>query len=110
MENVIILPNNYPLGWIFNGEKIEVLEAGKEAVKIIEYEPSIWSEKLISLHAVSIDGKHSSEKISFALKEEKYFMDEYGYIALFLTSCLLMLSLITNLYIILKHKKTGKYT
>ncbi len=108
MENVIIVPTDYPLGWIFNGERIDKVEAGETITKELEYEPSIWSSENINIQAVSLDGKYSSEKINFALKEEKYFWDEYGYIVLFLITALLVASVIINLYLFSRYKETDK--
>lgn len=108
LENIIIVPTGYPLGWIFNGERIEKIKAGETITKELDYEPSIWNEENINIQAVSLDGKYSSEKINFALKEEKYFWDEYGYIVLFLITSLLFASVIINLRLFSIYKRPDK--
>ena len=105
MENVIIIPKNYPLGWIFSGEKVEKIESGETTV-VMDYVPSVWTEETVKLRAISLDGQYSSEETSLTLKEKKYFWDEYGYGIFLLVLILLILSLTTNLYLFLKKRKT----
>ena len=108
MENIVIVPTGYPLGWVFNGKRIEKIKAGETMVRELDYEPSVWNEENINIQAVSLDGKYSSEKIDFALKEEKYFWDEYGYIILFLITLSLVASVIINLHLFSRYKGSDK--
>lgn len=109
LKNVIIIPSDYPPGWLFNGENIENVKGGEEIIKVLDYEPSVWSEERLNIQAFSFDGKYSSEKIDFFLKEEKYFWDKYSYGIFFITLILLILSLTANLYLFLKKTITHKY-
>jgi hypothetical protein len=105
INNVIVVPEKYPLGWIFSAKKIEKLEPGKNEV-VMEYIPSVWSEEKIKLQAMSLDGKYSSEKINFALEEKKYFWDEHGYTIFLFFLIMLILSLTGNFYLFLKKRKS----
>lgn len=101
--DVAVIPSGYPIGWIFNGENIELAE-GKTVLEM-EYDPSIWREEKVDLQAVSLDGKYSSGKIAFVLKEEKYLWEEHGYSLFLVALFLLILSVAQNLYLVRKHRK-----
>jgi len=105
LNNVLVVPTNYPLGWIFNGEKLESLKAGEETKVVMEYEPSIWMEETVNLQAVSLDGEHSSEEIEFNLVEKEYFWDEHGYSLFLVVLSLLCLSLFTNILLARKIRR-----
>lgn len=100
---VVVIPDDYPIGWIFAGKSVD-MEPGKKTVLEMDYEPSVWSEELVSLHAVSADGSRSSEKFELVLKEDLYFWEEHGLtlFALVLTATALSLGL--NFYLLLRKR------
>ena len=64
-EEVIIIPYDYPTGWIFEQNTTK----GSEA--IIKYDPSLWTPKDVSLYAVSLDGKkYGKNTFKLNVKEE----------------------------------------
>lgn len=68
IENVLILPSNYPRGWIFPGTKAG-LEANTTYRQRLLFEPDMPSPGNISIIVVSSDGKYSNE-YSFSLNNE----------------------------------------
>lgn len=109
LENVVIVPTNYPQGWVFNAEKTGKISAGEEFKKVIEYVPSVWIEETVSLQAVSSDGTYSSEKTEFRLKEVKYFWDEHGYNLFLLVLLVLVLSVSANFRFFFKNRRKVKH-
>ncbi|UCG95913.1 MAG: hypothetical protein JSV92_02630 [archaeon] len=105
VEDLIVIPTNYPAGWIFSSKRLENLEAGEGAKLVLDYEPSVWMEEKVDLQAVSLDGRYSSEKISFKLREEKYFWDENGYSIFIVVLILLILSSMANIYAFSRKRK-----
>lgn len=105
LEKVLVIPTNYPGGWIFNGEELASLKAGKETKIVMEYEPSVWMEETLNLQAIGLDGEHSSQEINFKLEEKKYFWDEYGYIIFLGVLSLLVLSFTFNIFLARKIKR-----
>jgi hypothetical protein len=67
-KNVIILPSDFPLGWIFEQKKIDFLN--KEKTVAIYYQPTVWAEGKLNLIVASDDGIYKTEKI-FEMKKEK---------------------------------------
>jgi len=100
LKNVVIIPKNYPLGWIFTSKKIEKLEG--EEKTILTYKPSVWSKETVTLQAISVDGKYSSKEISITVKKEESFLEKYGYYILIVIIILLSIS---NLYLLKKAYK-----
>ncbi len=75
---VVIMPAGYPKTWIFEQKTLSAL-SGKKTVRIsIPYEADIFSEKEITLIAVSLDGEAFGQ-IEFPMKREHGF---YKYISL----------------------------
>ena len=70
LNNVFIIPKNYPTTWIFESEKIDVLE--NEKWLKIRYEPTIWEENNLTLVAITEDGKFFDEK-TFLMKKERIY-------------------------------------
>jgi len=104
VKDVVVIPKNYPYGWIFPAGKLD-LESGKENKLVIEYEPSVFTEESVTFHAVSADGKYSSKPANIVLREEKYFWDGYGMIVTLIITFLFVVSIIINVRFI----KTMKY-
>ena len=108
LKNVVVIPSNYPIGWIFNGRKIENLKAGETTIEL-DYEPSVWREEPVSFQAISLDGSYASNKTILILKEEKTFWEMHGYNLFLLAVLLLILSIVFNIYLVKtrkpKHRK-----
>jgi regulator of replication initiation timing len=71
ISNLIIIPTEYPIGWIFESGKIEKIEEGGEKALKVGYSPSIWKEKKISFDLVTLDGKYHTIAYVTLKKEEK---------------------------------------
>lgn len=69
VENVVILPHGFPIGWIFEQKKIDFLSEGKEKTVAIKYYPTVWTEEKITLIVASDEGKHKTER-AFEMKKE----------------------------------------
>mgnify|MGYP006312183179 FL=1 len=108
LKDVVIVPEKYPVGWVFAGKKTN-LKAGEEKIEIVEYEPSVWRNERVRLRAVTLDGTSWGEE-SLVLKDKKTFSEEYGTIVTISVTILLFVSLVLNLvlarkYRNLKHRK-----
>ncbi len=106
VEKIILIPTDYPLGWIFSGEEIKEIKNEKEIKKIIEYEPSVWSSETITIQAISPEG-YSSKKVNLTLKKEEYLWDKYGFVLFLIAFSILVLSLLSNMLLLRKinHRK-----
>jgi hypothetical protein len=66
-DKVILIPCEYPTGWIFE----QAVTDDKEAV--INYEPSLWVPRTVSLYAVSSDGRYYGKKtVMLDVKKDPY--------------------------------------
>ena len=67
LKNVLIIPSDYPLGWVFEQKRIEKID--KDEIKDITlgYKPSLWKPSGITLKIVTEDGKYASSE-HFSLK------------------------------------------
>ncbi|MEA3255767.1 MAG: hypothetical protein U9Q22_08045 [Candidatus Altiarchaeota archaeon] len=70
VTDLLIIPREYPLGWIVESGKIGNMQAGVEKTVEIGYAPSIWNERELVFDIVSLDGKYHTTK-SIMLKEEE---------------------------------------
>ncbi|MCD6367656.1 MAG: hypothetical protein J7L45_01065 [Candidatus Aenigmarchaeota archaeon] len=103
LSDVVIIPKDVPLGWIFTDAKISKVENGPETT-YIEYEPSVWKKEYVTLQAFTSDGKYSSEEIDVEVKKEKTLWEKYGTGILFVLFAFLIA---TNLYLFSKTKSVG---
>ncbi len=69
LERVVIIPKDYPLGWIFESTLVERIRTGEEREVKVYYEPSIFSEENVTLVAIANDGSFAEK--TFTLKIEK---------------------------------------
>lgn len=69
VKNVVIIPENIPLGWIFQQKKIESIERSESKTVAISYKPAVWSEEKLTLSIVGEDGKYFSQE-EVELKKE----------------------------------------
>jgi hypothetical protein len=80
-KNVVVIPTNMPIGWIFEQKKIDSLNRGATKNIVIQYYPSVWTLKNVTLMIASDEGRYYSEK-TFELSKETgilwffhYFID-----------------------------------
>ena len=69
VENVVFIPSNFPLGWIFEQTKIDSIRDGNTKTVSIIYKPSVWYERDIYLEIASDNGKYYTGEF-FKLKKE----------------------------------------
>jgi len=70
LEDVIIIPTNYPSGWFFEQKELEELN-NSEKIELI-YEPSFWETgNLITFQAVTRDGENYGEA-TFPIEKEGF--------------------------------------
>lgn len=81
-EGVAIYASKYPLGWIFEEERIEKIKKNERMWVTIHYEPSLFfeSDAVISIASVASDGGANYSEKAFALKKEEGIM-KYVHIA-----------------------------
>jgi len=69
VKNVAIIPENIPLGWIFQQKKIEEMKKGEVRTVAISYKPTVWSEENLALSIADGDGKYFAQE-EVKLKKE----------------------------------------
>jgi hypothetical protein len=79
LSNVLIIPKNYMMGWIFEQKKIGNIEENRNIEVIIPYETEVWLSHDITIDVVTEDGKYYSV-FSFNLQKEKGFWKYFNYI------------------------------
>lgn len=67
--NVIIMPHDFPLGWVFEQKKIDIINKGVEKTVVIKYQSAVWTLGKIAILVASDEGKYYTEK-TFELKKE----------------------------------------
>jgi len=84
LNNVLVIPKNYIMGWVFEQKKIENLNANQNVEVIIPYEADVWFSHDINIHVVTEDGRYYSD-FSFTLQKEKglwkyihYIIDKFN--------------------------------
>lgn len=69
LENVIIIPSEYPPGWIFEQRMIKNLEKNEIKKVGIPYKPSLWKESNVRIEIVTENGEYYMTG-SFLLERE----------------------------------------
>mgnify|MGYP000520397487 CR=1 FL=1 len=69
VKDVVILPYDFPLGWVFEQKKIDFLKEGEEKTVAIDYHPTVWTEGKLSLLIASDEGRYKTEE-RFEMKKE----------------------------------------
>ena len=69
VKDVVVIPSNFPPGWIFSQEKISSIKKDCRKTVIIHYESSVWTPENVKLEIASDEGKFYTEKV-FELKKE----------------------------------------
>lgn len=62
ITNLLVLPEKYPRGWLFEYAKITELKKGKETKVNIPYTAGIWRPATVTLAFVTEDGAHYLKK------------------------------------------------
>ena len=70
LENVLIIPYEYPLGWIVEPQRIDRIDAGEVKTVTIKYHASTWHARTIVFDIVTTDGSEY-DQIDVQLKEEE---------------------------------------
>lgn len=68
-RNVVVIPSNFPLGWIFEQKKIDSINKDEGMTVILHYYPSVWTPQNINLVIASDEGRYSTEKTVELRKE-----------------------------------------
>lgn len=68
VEDVVIMPSQYILGWIFEQESIENMHANSTKTVKISYYPSVWMPSDVKILVASDEGKYFSEE-SFEMEK-----------------------------------------
>jgi hypothetical protein len=68
-KNIIVMPSDFPAGWIFEQGKINLIKKDNKKTITIQYLPDVWSEKDMKLEITSDDGIYYTENM-VKLKEE----------------------------------------
>ena len=69
LNNVLFIPSDYPLGWVFEQKKIENLEKNEKKQIVIPYEPTLWRETELTINVITEDGEYYTKK-QFSLERE----------------------------------------
>jgi hypothetical protein len=68
-KNVVVIPDNFPVGWIFEQKKIDFLGKYSSKTVILPYNPTLWSSQNLTLEIASDNGKYFMQK-NFELSKE----------------------------------------
>lgn len=79
LENVLIVPVNYPTGWIIEQKRLEKIKGKVLNYIEIKYEPSIWRQDSITVFALTGDGKDYGYT-KFELKKASRLEEDFFYI------------------------------
>jgi hypothetical protein len=62
MDNIALIPADYPLGWIFESGETDIIKAGETRTVRLSYDPIKWEGQLITFVAASEDGSYVLRK------------------------------------------------
>jgi len=101
LSEVIIMPKDFPRGWIVNSVRVEDLKKGEPKTVVLEYEPAVWMPKNVTFNIIS-EGK--CREVEVELKESK----DYTFVLINLGIALLIVSIALNFYFLVKYRKNRK--
>jgi len=78
VRNVVIIPENIPIGWIFQQKKIEGMKKGEVKTVVVNYKPAAWSEENLTLSIASEDGEAFTQE-EVRLRKETGFLGVFYY-------------------------------
>ncbi len=70
VKDVVIIPNEYIFGWIFEQKKIDNITKDSSKLVILNYYPTLWMSSNVTLAIVSDNGKYYTEKTLEMKKHE----------------------------------------
>lgn len=70
LKNVLIIPKNYMISWVFEQKRIESLNGGRNTEVILPYEASVWLPHKMTVEVVTEDGMYHSIDQFLLQKEE----------------------------------------
>ena len=105
IDNILITPKSYPMGWIFESREIDHINKGETKNVRINYEPSIWKRRNITFMLVSKDNSIIMEK-TIELKEGEKGGLPLGLEYLYIIIVLILLIIILILFIMLFRNRT----
>jgi len=70
VEKVIVMPDKYIPGWIFEQREIDIISKDSSKLVMLNYYPTLWMPSNISLIITSDKGKYYTERI-FEMKKNK---------------------------------------
>jgi hypothetical protein len=97
VENAIVVPSKYPLGWIFESGKIDSIAEGETKKIKLGFKPSIWKEERVEFKAITEDGKFLAKR-SFILEKQR----PYPYERIFTLTVTILLIVLILMYL---HRK-----
>ncbi|MEM7825064.1 MAG: hypothetical protein QXO27_03785 [Candidatus Aenigmatarchaeota archaeon] len=69
VKNVIVIPSNFPIGWVFEQKKINSIDKNSKKIITIRYYPTVRTRENLTLTIASDEGKYYTEK-SFELRKK----------------------------------------
>jgi len=78
LKDIIIIPSDYPYGWIFEQSKIDSIDENQEKRVELKYEPTIWKPTEVVIHVFTEDGEQYTSK-SFLMEREELFATVISY-------------------------------
>lgn len=101
LKDVIIMPKEFPRGWIVNSARIKDLKKGEPKTVVLNYEPAVWMPKNVTFDFIS-EGK--CREVEVELKESK----DYTFVLIDLGVALFIISIALNFYFLVKSRKNRK--
>ncbi len=100
INQLAIIPRDYPLGWAFESKGVDGIEKGREKTVRVNYDAGIWKERNVSFDIVTLDGKYyQSEEVTLRKKRE---FPIYQTIIAILVAVILILSIT-----LIRYRKRG---
>ena len=90
LENVIVIPSDYPGTWIFESGRIGSIRAGEVKTVRLGYEPINWEDEVIDIVATTEDGSYAARRPVILRKREASF-DSLIFIAVMVVAVLIYL-------------------
>jgi hypothetical protein len=97
LDSVAIVPEGFPVGWIFSQGFIERLPAWETRTVTIPFEPSVWVDRKIALSAFSENGEYYGQKDVVIRKPETTQDNTYIYL-LVIVFVIAIIAVISFLY------------
>ncbi len=70
VKNVIIIPDNYVSGWIFEQKRLDNITKDRTKTIVLPYKPSLWIPTNVTLKVISNNGKYYTERTIEMKKNE----------------------------------------